>query len=363
MAANLNQFADGRYRMAAWGRVPVWHGTGQRSDELMDIESAKALAGLDFRAEQFPSGFIVTDDDGNETVHAGRGVQIVRTDTLQPLGSASERYEIIQNEQMLELLRPFIDSGDIAGIITAGVLGNGEKSWVQGIIGEFSVDQHDRGLNTLLLTNSFDTTAAFQGGFSSVYVVCGNTYALARRGFDADVDDQVSFSINHKGNTKSQLGQISAALDVADRAIRSHEQVARDLAKVKVSRADVWRLAVAAMPPSRATLDKWKATGQPTGYWINQWNGVLDESRNGPGHDLPTRQGTAFGAWNAVTGYVDYARQPSSTDSARTNQALFGTGADIKTRAFEVAVDKFAGGGEWSDTVHEVESICSAAVN
>jgi len=353
MPANLATFEDGRYRMAAWGRIPVWHGDGQRTDELMTPEQALKLGGLDYEVETFPNEYVGPDGLRRD----GQGVQIVRTDTMQVLAQASESYTQIQNRDMVELLRPFIDDGSVHGIMTAGALGDGERSWVQAVIGDFGVDTVDRGLSTLLFQNSFDTTMALRCGYSGTWVVCGNTWTMASKEFDSRDDN---FSIIHSGNVEEEMKKVETRIHIANRTVRSQEEIATLLSKVKVSDPrEVWRMAVACMPPSKNTLTTWKEKGSASGYWVNEWHKVVNEYNRGPGMDLDSRRGTAFGAWNAITGYVDYRRWPNATESQQARHSMFGSGADIKSKALDVSIDHFLFDNDWSEEVKEVETLCS----
>jgi len=352
MPANLATFEDGRYRMAAWGRIPVWHGEGQRSDELMDIQQARELGGLGYEVGCYPNRFEV---EGGKLVE-GLGVQIVRNDTLEPLGYASTEYAPIQNDQMLGLIQPFIKSGDIKGIMTCGVLGKGERSWCQAVVGDFGVDNVDRGLSTLLLLNSFNTTEALKVGFAATYVVCGNTYAMANREFERTGN---VLSVMHTGDVESRMKQVELSLDMANKRIRTHEDIAKLLTDVKdVSPAELWRYAIASIPPSKTAIETGKEKGRIDNYWRNQWEAVMSEWYRAPGMDLPTRRDTAFGAWNAITGFVDYGRTPNATEAQRTRSALFGSGRDIKDAALDIAAQHWLQGNEWSEEVQIVDNLC-----
>jgi hypothetical protein len=49
-------------------------------------------------------------------------------------------------------------------------------------------------------------------------------------------------------------------------------------------------------------------------------------------------QGTLFGAYNAVTEYVDHYRLESKSDSTRLKSMWYGSGETIKKKAFNAAV-------------------------
>lgn len=356
MTANLASMADGRVAMVAWGRIPIWHGSGHRSDELMDVPTAAEKCGLFYPVGTFQACW--RDDEG--TVRDGDGVQIVRTDTMQALGRASKSYVAIPNAgAFTPVIQPFIDSGQIKGVMTAGVIGKGEKAWIQAVVGDFAVDDRDRGISTLLITNDHQANEAVSIGFNATYVVCGNAYSAAQ--WESAETKNVA-KVYHSGGWEAAIARIARSIEFEAKAFRDHEIAARQLAGVDITVKDVWALALAAMPPTDITVQKWKEQREkgeePHGYFVNQYKAVMNEYFHGPGMDLPTRRDTAFGAWNAVTGYVDYARSPNSTPSERSRMVLMGSGRDIKRRAFDRAFDRWVDGKEWTEEEKEIVSLC-----
>lgn len=357
MTANLATFEDGRVRMDYWGRIPVWHKTGQESESLLTVEEVEERGTI-----SYPVGtrqHYWRDDEG--TYREAKGVAIVREDTQEVLSYASDKYTVIQNSDMLDLFRKPIASGESAGIMTCGALGRGERSWVQAVIGDFGVDSVDRGIATLLALNSFDSSEAFQIGFAATWVVCGNTYAAAAREFAGD--SSIRWKVTHQGKVEDRLREINAALDIANRRIRSHEEIAKELVKVRqVSAIERWKYTVACVPISDVALDNARESGKLPTFWANQYKAIQKEWITAPGMDLETRRGTAFGAWNAITGWVDYGRQPNQEAHVRARSLLSGSGRDIKDRALHLASDHFLGGADWDERTEEVAKLAIAAV-
>ena len=62
--------------------------------------------------------------------------------------------------------------------------------------------------------------------------------------------------------------------------------------------------------------------------------------KNGVGQNLTTAKGTAWGLVNAVTYYVDHDRK-SSNQSIRLDSAWFGSGAQLKEKAWNAAIEKY----------------------
>ena len=56
---------------------------------------------------------------------------------------------------------------------------------------------------------------------------------------------------------------------------------------------------------------------------------------HGKGNDLPGVKGTAWAGFNSVVEYIDYIR---GTDENRAKSILYGSGATLKQKAWDLAV-------------------------
>lgn len=363
MAANIATFSDGRKRMAGAKRLPIWWETqsdrAQRSEgELLKLDEAYELGGVDIPIETTPALY---RDPRDGQVRAGKGVQIVRGDNGEALGHASDDYKVVQNREVFELLRQHLDAGSLKGVLSCGVLGNGEKAWMQAVFGEISVSPVDRADTTLLITTDHTARGAAKVGFNSQWVVCENTEQLAQRQWDKTGN---VMKLVHFGDTKLGLAVINQSLDLAEKKFRQWESIARRLAGVKLDQEikETRRLAIASMLPPLKTLEAWqKNADKPRGYWQGVYEGVMTEYVDGPGMDLDSRRATAWGSLNAITGYVDHGRSKSQSAESRLSQAWYGEGNEIKNRAGDAAVAHFLDGKPWDEQVLEVERLLAIA--
>lgn len=359
MAANIATFEDGRKRMAGMGRLPIWWETqnekAQRSDgEYLTIDEAYEKGGVDVPIETCPA---LHRDPRNGEIRPGKGVQIVRGDTGQSIGYASDEYKLIQNREVFDLFRPHLERGALKGIMSCGVLGDGEKAWMQGVLGEISVSSVDKATTTLLMTTDHTARGAARIGFNSVWVVCANTERAAQMEWEATGN---LMKVTHQGDTKLGLKVVEQAIDLSAKKFNDWQSIARKLVLVTLTKnvTETKRLAIAAMMPPTDTLKAWQENAdKPRGHWKSLYEGVMEEYFNGPGMDLDTRRDTAWGAVNAITGYVDYGRSQNQTPERRLNQAWFGEGNEIKNRAIKLAADHFLGGKPWDADVLEAERL------
>lgn len=101
--------------------------------------------------------------------------------------------------------------------------------------------------------------------------------------------------------------------------------------------------ALAASPMTSGELDRFlenlfevKANKETATKTLNQIKEVRYLANNGTGMALPGVRGTAWAAYNAVTEYVDRYRPTRGEAENREYSAEFGSGADLRERAFEL---------------------------
>lgn len=367
MAANV-MIRDGQVQMAAFGRIPIWWENGNcdsmqgknanRAAKLMTLDEAYQLSGVDYEVDTVPNLF--RDKTGQTRV--GKGMQIIRTDTHEPLSYASESYEPIQNRDWFEILRPLMDRGEIAGIFTAGVLHRGEKAWVQACVDELDVGNGDRGLATLLLTSDHTRSGANRIGWNTTWVVCANTEGFAQDYWNRNHKSSMSCTHYGEKSIKATIEEIKALLDVARRGFHEWETVGQQLTQCKATTYEARMLAIAVMTPSKETVTGWiespDTTRSSLGFWRNRYDAIVREFTHSPGHELLSRAGTAWGAFNAITSWVDFRgdNKKVSIDN-RIDSIWYGTGKVIKNRAAEAAIAHCLNRTPWSDEVKQIAEL------
>lgn len=363
MAHEIMRDASGRDCMVAFGRVPVWHGLGQRVEKLLTVDEAHELAGTDYPVETRPNLY---RNNAGELVE-GVGVQIVRPDTGVSLGYASKWYAPIHNRTAFTPIAELTGKG-IAGIMTAGVLRNGEKAWMQGVIGSIGVDSVDQGVATLLVSNDHTGGGALKIGFVTTWVVCANTERAAQREWSKGGNERKVHSIMHLGDTEAAINAVAKTIDLARASFREWEATAKQLAAFRLDKpvAELYRLAVAALDVEETTVAKWredpKAINRSSAPRFAQQ--IMREYLEAPGLDLASRKDTAWGAYNAITGWADFGLNHTANADSRIASMWFGGAAsDIKDRAAKAAVDRYVGGKPWAPHVNEAADMLVTAGN
>lgn len=327
MAHNLAT-TNGKTAMMYAGEVP-WHRLGTRLDEPATAAEAIEAAGLGYEVELKP----LQTTDGTP-VPLRKAVQ--RCDTGDILGVVGNSYVPVQNRSAFEFLDSIVADGGLR-YHTAGALGLGERIWLLA-----KLPGHIRVRNTedvvdkfLLLSNTHDGTTALRVYFSPIRVVCQNTLNLAERRSIGQ-----GIAVMHKGDLRTKIGEAQRVLGLA---VRFYDDAA--------ARIDT----LAGHSPTSEQLDAYfKAVypdpvdADPTrARKIRETFERLFET--GIGLDMPGIKHTTWAAYNTVTEWVDHhrptrARIPEARINQRLQSSWFGSGAALKARAWNLALDMALGG-------------------
>lgn len=312
-----NNVITGKAEIAYANRTP-WHGLGQQLTQDAPIEVWRKEAGLDWSAKLSPVRFTW---DGQNYFEMENQKVIYRDDTNQPLGVVTNRYKVHQPAEVLEFFNTLVQSAGFT-LEVAGAIKGGKRIWALANVNkEAVVLQDDAVRGYLLLSTSFDGTAATIGQFTSIRVVCNNTLSMA------DQEAAPSRVVLTHGTQfdqslmRDRLGLVVSGFDGMMDKYR------------KLARQDV----------SSEYVKEFTNTLFPAAY--NHQTNTFKESRGfkrvielfdgaGMGSNNQGVYGTRWGLLNAVTQYVDHERG-HNVDS-RMNNAWFGNGNRMKTQAEEL---------------------------
>ncbi len=314
---------DGKVSMAYTGEVP-WHGLGQQLNDPMTAEEAITAAGLDFHVELKA----LTTVDGTPVPKRRAAI---RTDTGSVLGTVGTSYVPIQNSAAFDFLDQVVADGDLR-YHTAGALGQGERVWLLAKLpGEIRVKGSDDITDKyLLLSNSHDGSTALRTFFTPVRVVCHNTLTLAHR-----QGRRQGVSILHKGSIDAKVQEARKVLGLAHRFYEECELKIDRLAHHYPTVDQLDHLFSSLFPDPENFPERSRA-----GCIRQDLFYLFEEGR---GQDIPEIRHTTWAAFNAVTEYVDHRRPTrAKTENERRSRRLqsqwFGSGAQLKAKAWELAL-------------------------
>jgi len=288
-----------------------WHNVGIALNRPGTAREAIEIAGLDYTvAKKF---------QGSETGLRSDAWVTIRTDTGEILGSTANSDEPIQNRDAFAFFDAMVKSR-LAVYETAGIIGRGERIWIQvRLPGYITVHGNDVVKKYLLLTNSHDGGISLQVKLAPIRVVCNNTLTCAFQGFregeflrhpDSEIDTDFAIAMLGKSHLLfERVGVIfnrMAARKITERELRDYLR--------------------ALVPDREGTEDNAEAE--------RLRDDMLQLHDAGRGAYLA--RGTLWGAFNSVTEYTDHMMLDGDA-TARLNSIWFGRGEQFKLKAFHLA--------------------------
>ena len=177
--------------MAYTGQTP-WHQLGHALPKKQSIDVWAQAAGMQWKIQETPVRYLATGDADavyGEALEFPEQKVLYRSDTNAALSVVSQRYKVVQPQEVLEFYR---DLSEVAGfeLETAGVLKAGRRFWALARTGKSAcLKGNDVVHSYLLLATSCDGTLATMAIPTSVRVVCNNTLAIALQGANAGIPD------------------------------------------------------------------------------------------------------------------------------------------------------------------------------
>lgn len=316
-------------QMAYAGETP-WHGLGYRLSPHQPLEVWQREAGMDWRIDSSPVHFKSTGAGVLAPIHTFPDQKVLyRSDTQEPLSVVSQRYQVVQPNEVLEFYR---DLTEVSGyeLETAGVLKGGRKFWALARTGQsVALKGGDEVRGYLLLATSCDGTLATTATPTTVRVVCNNTLALSLNG--------ATSAIKVPHNTRFNPDLVKKQLGVAVSRWDEFMYEMRTLSERKVSSKEAEHFFNQVLSvTSTSGTEQGKRTNR---HAIFKAHSLYDGQ--GKGAELASAKGTAWGLLNAVTEFVDHEKRARSADY-RMDSAWFGQGALLKQRALHTALSLVA---------------------
>lgn len=301
-----------------------WHGLGTPLPPNAPLEEWLVKAGMDYEVREAEVRF---EAEGFVYLMPERKV-LYRSDTYSPLSVVSDRYQVVQPRQVIEFYRELTEFMGFR-METAGVLKGGAMYWAMARVGDgYQVGSGDEVRPYLLLATSCDGTMSTVAHLTSVRVVCWNTLSLAVGANGAAAMIRVPHS------TQFNPEQVKESLGLIPDWWQEFQGTTRALARRRVSREEAVRYFLDIVHPRRPDEQSDEVSIAQARRSMEALLGVYHD---GIGQDTETARDTAWGLVCAVTRYADHERRSKSADS-RLSQAWFGRGAEMKRRAWQMAV-------------------------
>ena len=338
--------------MIAYRGERPWHGLGFQVDENATGAEMLEIAGLNWRVQRRALAMRNANSEGLITEQLAGYKAIVRSDTNFVFGVPTKRYEVVQNEQIIDLFREYCEAGH-AKMETVGALRNGAVVWALAKLNggtAATLKGNDKINGYILFSTSHDGTLSTVGKATSVRVVCGNTMNAALRG-------GVDFKVKHSTKwTDARANEAKEKLGMASKQIQEFHSVAEKLSNINIDQQGrieyISRLmdgkclidqvvenstAVTSTNMLDAAIQSTiHRNANPEDCLNRVGKAILEAMIDSPGSDLESARGTLWGAVNGVSYYTDHLA--GRTQDSRVSNAWFGQNAELKQSAMNTAI-------------------------
>lgn len=291
----------------------AWHGLGTIVDHAMTSEEAIKLANLDYQVIKVPM-FAQVEGVGNFPVPDKFAT--LRTDENTVLGVIGNRYTIVQNREAFSFFDEIVGKG-CAMFETAGVLGKGERIFVSAKMPDvIQIKGTDDLMEVyVLLTSSHDGSGSVIAAVTPVRVVCQNTLNAALKNTVSRV------AIRHTTSATKKLEEAHKLLGISHKYITEVSEMFNTLALKTVTDAQVKLL----------VENLFKSEKEDSARIKNIQEAVMASYFGGVGQSKII--GTAWGAYNGITHYLDHVRTYKTGD-VKFDALMDGASAKVANDAF-----------------------------
>lgn len=316
-------------------RENPWHRLGTVLDQDgMDIDQMLKLSQLDFTPVLVPAFGIAPN---GKRIEAG-GRQLVMADRpwgWEVLGDVGRRWSPVSPRVGAEFAQQVIGASDgYAGWQAAGMLRpmnkyddtiGSQAFYSLKLDGTVTVGGIDPMEMYLLITHGFDGSLAFTLKLTPIRVVCKNTQRAALAG-----DGQV-WKMNHGLRIEGRMQEAREAIELAVKAKDAFMAGAEILIDQDYTDAEFRKLIAQVFPtPAKdasTTIRKNDAEKRGLLFWC------FDQSPT-----VQTIKGTKWGAYQAVTEYLDWGQRINGTDveAKRLTRTTMGEYDSLKLKAWDL---------------------------
>jgi phage/plasmid-like protein (TIGR03299 family) len=222
----------------------------------------------------------------------------------------------VQNISALNFMDDIIGRGE-AVYETVGNLGNGSLIWMLAKIPSIStaVDPIER---YLLMSTSHNGISPVMVAAIDFRIWCANQIQAAIR------KAKNKFRIRHTTNVELKMAEARKAFDGSVHYFNSMDEIFAKLKEIKFTESQLLALVEKVFAAEVADAD------DRSNRQLKRLEGIQEQvvnlSHSGMGTDLPGVKGTAWGAYNAVTEYLDhYTTIKGSKKGASAEEKLLGS--------------------------------------
>lgn len=333
---------------AMFADTPAWHKLGTVTKGAQDWQTTMRLAHLDFKVSKHQllrpafnnKAFSAYTYEDYQAIKPVKAFGMFREDTGAFLGAVGEQYTPIQNEYAFNFVDALLEAEGGAHYDSAGALGSGEIIFVSAKIPmAFRITGTDDVHETyLLFVTSHNGSLANQAKLTDVRVVCNNTLNMALRLNGSFI------KIKHTKTAEEKLEKARKFLKNANDTVKSIREKFEILSKRELDKPSF----IACLDKIFPDTKKDQEGADMTTRRANILRDVTELFAHNDDDAIPEIKGTAYNLLNAITEYTDHKRPTRITagremytqEQGRAEAAVFGSGAQLKTKALEYILEE-----------------------
>lgn len=338
--------------------LPWAHGCGTDVSDCKTSREVMEKANLNWTVNKCPvvarmpatlDSMKTLNPNDNDFVYGGdvyrdcpNGFATYRTDLDVPLGFVKSKYEVVQNTDAFSFFDDAIGT-DKAVWQYAGYFGFGHKIYVAAKLPVDIVVGNDKIDNYLVFSNSHDGSSSVDILFTPIRVFCLNTLNSAIKNADSHI------RLRHTKSVKDRINRGAEVLRIACTHAATTQILYNSLLTMKMSDKDVMKY-LAQLQLNDNEIQNLEEFDKENGYKKLMYKDYLTLERT----NISTRKaniissmfdyyldgiaqkhilGTAWGAYNAVTGY--YSNVANLEGERRTEGLLWGGANNMMNKALE----------------------------
>ena len=268
-----------------------------------------------------------------------------RTDLNIPLGIVKSKYTVVQNTEAFKFFDSAIGKGK-AEWQYAGYFGNGSKIFVTAKLPETMRVGNDPVDSYLVFSNSHDGSSSINIMLTPVRVFCTNCLNGAANQTNAYINIRHTKSVTDNLNLGTEVFKAALELSSSTEELYNYinnikltdDEVKKFIAKTILTDVEYKTLEAYDKDNGvRKLLDRNGLTLDATNISTRKTNQIISSYEYyHQGFGQEEIIGTAWGAYNAITGY--YSNVGSAEGEARMNSLLYGTASRVCNKALQIAV-------------------------
>jgi hypothetical protein len=242
------------------------------------------------------------------------GYGIFRADNDRCLGLVGSKYTITQNHEVVEMLMDAAGAVNIPAV-RGGALGMGERIYYQFQLPEVTIGG-SKNLRYLTGLTAHDGLTKIGFGATNVVVICQNTFFQAFKDCEA-----VKHTPNHKERLAGIINSLRASMFAEEQNIQRMIQMSNTVVPSKIDDDFLFEIIGGHLESTRST-------------------NRLNDLKAAMSTEYAAHGESAYGLFNAVTRFTNHMTPYKDIDTKR-KALMFGSGARINQRAFDVIENKF----------------------